>query len=67
MSVLRMKCSVCGAEAGRWEQHWNRDTGWGICRPCVDWLTKDRSMTAEEMADLYGKEGVNYAPVLHNR
>lgn len=61
MTKRYMKCSVCGAAAGHWEQHWNRDTGWGVCRACVDWLA-GRGLTAEEMKSDYGTEGVNYAP-----
>lgn len=55
-----LKCCVCGESAGRWEQHWNRDTGWGICRKCVDWQATRE--TPEELESYYGKEGVNYAP-----
>lgn len=53
-------CSCCGSDAGRYEQHANRDTGFGICRRCVDWLI-GRGMTAAELLNLYGVEGVHYA------
>jgi hypothetical protein len=58
----RMKCSVCGDNAGRWEQHWNRDNGYGVCVDCVKWVrSKLVGETAEvEIADLYGTEGVNW-------
>ena len=55
----RKLCCVCGAFAGIFSQHWNRDTGFGICRTCVDWVSTRE--TPEEMAKLYGIEGVNYA------
>lgn len=55
--VRRMTCCCCGGYAGRFEQHWNRDTGYGICRPCVLRWYKD----PEEIASSLGKEGVNWA------
>ena len=58
--IRRLECCVCGEYAGRFEQHWNRDTGFGICRKCVDWV-KSRGETDSEILDLYGVEGVNYA------
>lgn len=30
-----LTCCVCSDPAGRWAQHWNRDTGWGICTRCA--------------------------------
>lgn len=54
-------CCVCGDDAGHHEQHWNRDTGFGICRSCVDWV-KSRGMSDEEILSNYGVEGVNYEP-----
>lgn len=55
----RMTCCVCGEDAGRWHQHWNRDTGFGICMKCIGWV-RSRSVTEAEIADLYGEEGVNF-------
>jgi hypothetical protein len=60
-----MTCCCCGAGAGRWTQHWNRDTGFGICAPCVDWQ-KGRGTSEAEIADYYGKEGVNWGPEKEN-
>jgi len=59
MSVRRLECAVCGGDAGRYEQHWNRDTGYGLCRGCAEWLIA-RGTPPEEMADLYGRPGENY-------
>lgn len=56
----RKLCCICGAFAGKWAQHWNRDTGFGTCRPCVDEQIKKAGPA--EVADLYGIEGLNYAP-----
>jgi hypothetical protein len=58
---MSLECCVCGGGAGNFRQHWNRDHGYGICRSCVDWLIEQRKATPEEILDLYGKEGVNYA------
>lgn len=60
MSKKHMTCCICGEDAGHFEQHWNRDHGFGVCRECVDWVAS-RGDTAEEIENLYGLEGVNYA------
>ena len=59
-TTRRLECCVCGEDAGRHEQHWNRDTGFGVCARCVAW---QRSLgdTEAEILDLYGVEGVNFA------
>lgn len=59
----RKLCCICGAFAGKWAQHWNRDTGFGTCRPCVD--RELSRVGAPEVAELYGKEGLNYAAAGH--
>lgn len=53
-----LNCCVCGTSAGRWEQHWNRDTGWGICQRCA--TEQARHESPESMERLYGKPGINY-------
>ena len=60
MAIRHMECCVCGDDAGQFEQHWNCDTGYGICRKCVDWV-RSRGETDAEILDLYGVEGANYA------
>lgn len=60
MAIIRkMECCVCGENAGRWQQHWNRDTGFGVCISCIKWV-RSKQITEDEIADLYGKEGVNW-------
>lgn len=59
MTLRHLKCCVCGSAAGKYAQHWNRDTGWGICRECVDWEIS-RGVRPEELLDLYGIAGVHY-------
>lgn len=59
--MRRMRCCCCGADAGRWAQHWNRDTGYGVCSSCVA-KARARGASDGEIADLYGREGVNFGP-----
>lgn len=67
-TIRRLTCACCGADAGRWAQHWNRDTGYGVCSRCVAWmLGRGHSLNAPDDHDsiewLYGREGVNWGPV----
>jgi hypothetical protein len=57
--IHNMECAVCGGDAGRWEQHWNRDTGYGVCAKCVDYV-KGKGATDTDILSLYGKEGLNW-------
>ena len=63
MTKRNLYCCVCGSDAGRYEQHYNRDTGWGICAPCA--ATQAGNETPDEMDRLYGKPGVNYEQPTH--
>lgn len=56
-----LKCACCGEDAGRYEQHWNQDTGYGLCADCVIWIQGRGMYTPEEFKQTYGVEGVNYA------
>jgi hypothetical protein len=55
----QMECCVCGRNAGRWTQHWNRDNGYGCCAKCIGWM-RGRNVSETEIENLYGKEGVNW-------
>lgn len=60
MGIKRnLTCACCGRDAGRHEQHWNRDTGYGICPSCVGWLLRVGE-SPEQVERDYGKEGINY-------
>lgn len=59
MAKRHLTCCCCGGDAGRWEQHWNRDTGYGVCFPCVERFRK-QGETEQEITELYGTEGVNW-------
>ena len=67
--VRNLTCSCCGESAGRWEQHWNRENGYGICARCIDWLrTRPRKNEADRetpqvLETLYGVEGVNWGKI----
>lgn len=58
--ATHMTCCCCGEYAGRWLQHWNRDTGYGVCMSCIRWMRESGSYRPEELKSLYGIEGVNY-------
>jgi uncharacterized protein (DUF433 family) len=59
ITCRRMTCCVCGDDAGRWHQHWNRDDGYGVCVKCVDWL-RSRGESEATILDHYGREGINW-------
>ncbi|MBB6559598.1 hypothetical protein HNP48_002265 [Acidovorax soli] len=63
-TTRNMTCCVCGAGAGRWQQHWNRDDGYGICRACADWISEPGREGRDplHMARLYGLPGIHYEP-----
>lgn len=55
--IKRLHCSCCGnGTAGR--QWHNRDTGFGLCRNCIDFC--HRNETDEEFKSCYGERGVHY-------
>lgn len=56
--IHHLTCCICGEEAGKFEQHWNRDTGWGVCPRCVSEQAVKES--PDEIQFNYGKVGVNY-------
>lgn len=52
-----LTCCCCG-DGTRGRQWWNRDTGYGLCPRCADWIGERES--PEEMESLYGTRGVHY-------
>lgn len=56
--IRSLVCCCCGKDTpGRpW---WNRDSGFGICRSCVDWQ-RSRGMEEDDERLLYGREGFHY-------
>lgn len=62
-TVRNLRCCCCDESAGRWAQHWNRDTGYGLCAACARRIRErgGPDATPEAMDRLYGRPGVNYA------
>jgi hypothetical protein len=54
--IRTLTCCCCGAST-RGRQWWNRDTGFGICPPCVVFV---RSRGETQIEGLYGTAGVHY-------
>ena len=61
MAIRTLTCCICGSYAGRYAQHWNRDTGFGICQSCA--AIESKKLPSEEMTENYGQEGLNYGEV----
>ena len=57
---VALQCAVCGDYAGKWMQHNNRDNGYGVCKPCVEWLVDVCNYSDSQMKNDYGVAGVNY-------
>lgn len=56
--VRLLDCCVCGG--GAYGRQWhNRDTGYGLCDSCADWL-KSIGTSEQEMKECYGVEGIHY-------
>ena len=53
--VRRLICSCCGA-ATRGRQWHNRDTGYGLCNRCIDYV----ATRTEDMDRSHGVLGVHY-------
>lgn len=56
--VRNLECACCGSGT-RGRQWHNRDTGYGFCVSCFDWLSK-RGTSAEEIEKNYGVRGVHW-------
>ena len=67
MAKIRLlTCACCGGNAGKFQQWYNQDTGYGICARCIAWMrqptaTKAVRESEENIRDYYGIEGVNFA------
>lgn len=53
--VRRLICSCCGAHTAGRQWH-NRDTGYGLCNNCIDYV----ATRTEDMDACYGVLGVHY-------
>jgi len=64
--VRSLECCCCGGLT-RGRQWWNRDTGYGICSKCIQWLRTSRKSdrddpreSEEQIRDYYGIEGIHF-------
>lgn len=55
-----LRCGCCGERAEGGKQHWNQDTGFGLCAKCVHYIAKKNP----EELNSYGTPGVNFATPL---
>lgn len=55
-----LQCSCCGGRT-KGKQHWNQDTGYGLCPKCVHWFIERGSL--DELKG-HGTPGVNFAAPL---
>lgn len=55
--VRRLICACCEAETKGRQWH-NRDTGYGLCLGCIDFVSKRE--TSEGMVRMYGHRGIHY-------
>ena len=58
-----LTCGCCGERAPG-KQHWNHDTGYGLCPRCALMFATDPREHMREELKGYGKAGVNYAAPL---
>lgn len=57
--VVSLTCACCGnGTVGR--QWHNRDTGYGLCPKCAEWMRGARDYSKDGMRSSYGAEGVHY-------
>lgn len=61
--VVYLRCACCGADVKGRQWH-NRDTGYGVCVRCVEWMESRRAskphLDLEPMSDLYGVRGIHW-------
>lgn len=55
--VIYLTCCCCGDETKGRQWH-NRDTGFGLCDKCADWISRRESET--HMRSNYGVKGTHY-------
>ena len=74
MNKTQKTCTCCGSDAGSWVQWPNQDTGYGICRKCVDWVMTrkpfgrpDPLNAPLEFCRTYGLPGQHYEARFHRK
>ena len=56
---MTLRCACCGGNAPAKKQWWNRDTGYGVCARCFEWIAKREGQ--EQAESFYGKAGVHHS------
>lgn len=56
-------CGCCGERAPAVKQHWNQDSGFGLCPRCVPFILDNPRAGQDELKG-YGKPGTNFAAPL---
>jgi len=59
LRTVRLSCCCCG-NGFRGRQHWNQDTGHGLCDSCVDWIQGRKGYEPDDFKRTYGLPGVHY-------
>ena len=62
-NIKRLTCCCCGTGT-RGRQWHNRDTGYGLCESCADWIRTrqdGKHYDAAEFERCYGRKGEHYA------
>lgn len=54
-----LRCACCGGNAPAKKQWWNRDTGYGVCARCFEWIAKREGREQAEFS--YGKPGIHHS------
>jgi hypothetical protein len=59
VEIIPLTCCCCfqGTHGRQW---YNRDTGYGLCAKCANWIPTRGRETPEDMKENYGIEGVHY-------
>lgn len=57
--VINLTCAVC-SNGTRGRQWYNRDTGYGLCPRCAEWLRSRKNETPASIRECYGIQGVHY-------
>lgn len=56
--IKTLECNCCGSST-KGRQWWNRDTGYGMCDFCIEYVRR-KGMAESEIRDNYGVQGVHW-------
>jgi ribosomal protein S14 len=58
-----LECAECGQPTGPYEQYWNQDDGYGVCRRCVNAML-ERGADHVDIHEIYGMAFVHRPPTI---